>query len=68
MEKLLIILGGLVLVVGMALLLAFPVMWLWNYLMPVIFGLIKISFWQALGLNLLSSFLIKSNCSSNSKS
>lgn len=61
MEKLLLILGGLVLIIGMALLLAFPVMWLWNWLMPVIFGLVKISFWQALGLNLLSSFLMKSH-------
>ena len=67
MEKLLIILGSIVLAIGMALLFTFPVMWLWNWLMPVIFGLVKITVWQALGLNLLSGFLIRSNNSSNSR-
>ncbi len=37
---------------------AFPTMLLWNWLMPVIFGLTKIGFWQALGLNLLGSLLV----------
>jgi hypothetical protein len=32
-------------------------MLLWNWLMPVIFGLSEISFWQAVGLNLLASIL-----------
>ena len=35
----------------------FVVMWLWNWLMPVIFGLHAISFWQALGLLVLSKIL-----------
>ncbi len=35
----------------------FGVMWLWNRLMPVIFGLHAISFWQALGLLVLSKIL-----------
>lgn len=29
--------------------------WLWNVLMPEIFGLKQITFWQALGLMVLSS-------------
>lgn len=33
------------------------VMSLWNWLMPVIFGLTVISFWQALGLLILSKIL-----------
>lgn len=33
------------------------VMWLWNRLMPGIFGLHAISFWQALGLLVLSRLL-----------
>lgn len=41
----------------------FPVMLLWNWLMPVIFGLPTISFWQAIGLSVLSSILFKSNSS-----
>ena len=40
-------------------LLGFPLMILWNWLMPVIFGLPEIGFWQAIGLNLLSVILIK---------
>ena len=48
---------------GLALILALPTMWLWNWLMPAIFGLTKITFWQALGINLLSSILFKSSSS-----
>lgn len=32
--------------------------WLWNALMPAIFGLPAISFWQALGLLVLSRLLL----------
>ena len=32
-------------------------MWLWNWLMPAILGLPEISFWQSVGLFLLTSFL-----------
>jgi hypothetical protein len=35
----------------------FVVMWLWNWLMPAIFGLHAISYWQALGLLVLSKVL-----------
>lgn len=34
--------------------LTFVLMFLWNWLMPVIFGLTVITFWQALGLFVLS--------------
>jgi hypothetical protein len=34
-------------------------MLLWNWLMPNIFGLPEITFWQAIGLNLLSTILFK---------
>ena len=37
----------------------FPVMWLWNWLMPTIFDLPSINFFQAIGLCLLSSLLIR---------
>ncbi|HSU88200.1 MAG TPA: hypothetical protein VLL56_05165 [Terriglobia bacterium] len=40
-----------------ALALSFVVMSLWNWLMPALFGLRVISFWQALGLLLLSKIL-----------
>ncbi len=39
---------GFLIVLG--LLIALPIQWLWNWLMPVLFGLPTITFWQALGL------------------
>lgn len=44
----------------MALVFGVVVMLLWNWLMPVIFNLPIISFWQAWGLVLLSHILFKS--------
>lgn len=55
----------LVLVVALiAVLSAYPTMLLWNWLMPVIFGLPIITLWQALGLVTLSSILFRSTSSS----
>jgi hypothetical protein len=34
------------------------VMWLWNHLMPAVFGLHTITYWQALGLLVLSKILL----------
>jgi len=53
-------LGGVILAGCMALLLGFVVMWLWNWLMPEIFSLPVITFWQAWGLVFLSHILFKS--------
>jgi hypothetical protein len=51
-------------IIGLAALLVIlfggPLMILWNWLMPTIFNLPEITFWQACGLQLLSTFLIKS--------
>jgi membrane protein required for beta-lactamase induction len=46
-------------------LLGYPLMLLWNWLMPIIFGLPEITFWQAIGLNLLSTILFKSTTIKN---
>ena len=55
------ILTGLFTFIGIialvALILGLPVMLLWNWLMPTIFGLQIITFGQAIGLNLLSAIL-----------
>ena len=51
--------GGLALAVVFAFALGWFVMLLWNYLMPGIFGLPLIGFWQAWGLVLLAHILIK---------
>lgn len=39
---------------------ALPAMLLWNWLVPTIFGLTQITFWQAFGLIFLCSILFKS--------
>ena len=36
-----------------------PVWWLWNSLMPEIFGLPQIGYWQAVGLMLLAGILLR---------
>ena len=55
------ILKGILGVIGIlgiaALILGLPLMLLWNWLMPELFGLIEITFWQAVGLNFLTSIL-----------
>ena len=40
-------------------LLGYPVMLLWNWLIPEIFGLSEITFWQAIGLNILCTILFR---------
>lgn len=52
--------GGIGIAMIMALLFGFVVKWLWNWLMPPIFGLTMITFWQAWGLVVLSHILFKS--------
>lgn len=47
--------GGII-----ALLVAWPLMLLWNWLLPVIFGVKVITFWQAFGLVFLTNILFKS--------
>lgn len=65
MEKLLKFLGAALVIVAVDLLLSLPIMWLWNWLAPVIFGLTKITFWQALGLNVLVTLLFYKPNSNN---
>lgn len=56
-----------ILAIGLfAVIMAFPTMWLWNWIMPTICGFGKLSVWKALGLNFLCGVLFKSE--SNSKS
>lgn len=48
-----------------AVLLALPTMLLWDYVMPIVFSLPKITLFQALGLNLLCGILFRSRTSSS---
>jgi len=54
------VIGGIIIAAIMGLLLGFFVMILWNWLMPNIFGLTTITFWQAWGLVILTHIFFKS--------
>lgn len=78
------VLLGAIGITGLAILFGFVIMWLWNWLMPLIFGLTTLTFWQAVGLFILFKLLLggigggtsshktsdksKHKCKSNSKS
>lgn len=72
MEKFInaIILGiiGMFFVCAVALLLAFPLKWTWNGVMPYLFGLKEIGVVQAFCLSFVAGCLIKPSFSSSSKS
>jgi len=57
MEKFLtglgVLIGAFTLILIAALITAYPAMLLWNWLMPTIFGLTTLTFWQTLGLIIL---------------
>ncbi|MHC5037559.1 MAG: hypothetical protein ACYTHM_09620 [Planctomycetota bacterium] len=50
--------GGIFLAVGLAFLLGFAVQALWNWLLPDLFGLPEITYWQAWGLLILAHLLL----------
>lgn len=59
--------GFLAIVAVGALLTGFPLMWLWNWLMPMLFGLKVLTFWQAWGVSVLCSILFKSSTTNKSE-
>lgn len=63
-----IILGAIA-IIGFALLFGFALMHLWNWLMPELFGLGLINYWQAVGVFVLAKMLFGGfgSCSSGSK-
>jgi hypothetical protein len=54
-----IILGVSLIIFGGLILLGAPLMYLWNYVVPSIFGLRYITFWEAVGLNLVTGILFR---------
>lgn len=62
-----LVIVAVVFAVVFSLLAGFPAMWLWNWLMPPIFGLKTIGFWQAVGLCALGRILFGSGSTSSSK-
>ena len=57
-EALLLVIG---LIILSAIIMAFPTMWLWNCLMPYLFGLTEITLYHAMAINFLSGILFRSN-------
>jgi hypothetical protein len=55
-EAIALFLGTIAIIV---VLLGYPVMLLWNWLMPKLFGLSEVTFWQAIGLNILCTILFR---------
>ena len=53
-EKFLYVLVILFFAAVLFVVIGFTEMWLWNWLMPFIFGLPKLSFWQTVGLDFLT--------------
>jgi len=66
MERLGIIIGVIIAWIALAILMAFPTMWLWNYLMPRLFELPMIDWFTALCINILCSILFKGSSNSSS--
>ncbi len=53
-----IIIFGTIVIGGLAVLFGFVIMWLWNWLMPELFGLTTLTYWQAVGLFILLKLLL----------
>lgn len=52
------IIFGAIAITGLAILFGYVIMWLWNWLMPEIFGLTTLNYWQAVGLFILFKLLL----------
>jgi hypothetical protein len=57
-EQVLTLIGLIILA---AILFTLPLQLLWNWLMPQLFNLPELTFWQAFGLNMLAGILFRSN-------
>jgi hypothetical protein len=57
--KVRVIVAGIVMVPAFLALFGAVTMWLWNWLMPTIFKLPEIGFWQAIGLIVLAHIFFK---------
>lgn len=53
-----LIIFGIIAIIGLAILFGFVIMWLWNWLMPELFGLTTLTYWQAVGIFILFKILL----------
>lgn len=51
------VLMGIIVIGGLAILFGFVILWLWNWLMPDLFGLPEITYWQGVGIFILAKIL-----------
>ncbi len=65
-SKVLIIISALAMYTFVSVVLSIPVLLLWNWLMPTIFGITKITLGQAWGISLLCGLLFGQNSSEKS--
>jgi hypothetical protein len=65
-SKVLIIISALAMYTFVSVVLSIPVLLLWNWLMPTIFGITKITLGQAWGIYLLCGLLFGQNSSEKS--
>ncbi len=71
-KKALMIFGFTILGASLIILMGFVIMWLWNWLMPLIFNLTTLTYWQAAGVFILAKIIFggfggDSSNNSNSK-
>lgn len=59
MEKGILFIVIILLVVLLMSLLVWPIMWLWNWIMPIVFGLPILTYWQTFALWMLSGVFFK---------
>ena len=57
---------GLLAIAALSIPFGFGIMWLWNWLMPAIFGLGEINYWQAVGIFVLAKLIFGVGSSGNS--
>lgn len=65
LEALITLLFSIIAIAVLALIFALPVMLLWNWLLPSIFGLCTIGYWKAFGILVLTGFLFRSSVNVN---
>lgn len=65
-ETIFVILGVITLIFILSLVMAIPVMYLWNWLIPDIFSLRELTYWESWGILILTGFLFR-NINTNSK-
>lgn len=51
----------------LGMLMAWPVMWIWNYMMPELFGVPVITYWQAFWGSFMVKLIFPSHTNYNSK-